>query len=239
MATAHALLPFGDPSRGRRLVKVLAWLAGIACGRRARAARHRRRRLVLEPVGRPHAASGSGTSLAGWSLQTVQTTLTALGWYFILRAALSGRAAALPPGARGIRGGRRAERVPARQHRDVRDAADVRRDHPRRQLPGRARRDARAEDLLHGRRRVRLRLPVRVRAGHVRAPARAAARPSRPDATSSPAPCCCSRPRAHLPAQAAGLWAKAKQGGAILAGRATTCSSRCCRRSAPGSPSSA
>ena len=24
------LLPFGDPSRGRRLVKVLGWLAGIA-----------------------------------------------------------------------------------------------------------------------------------------------------------------------------------------------------------------
>ena len=30
---------------------------------------------------------GLGYLLAGWSLQTVQTTLTALGWYFILRAA--------------------------------------------------------------------------------------------------------------------------------------------------------
>ena len=30
---------------------------------------------------------GLGYLLAGWSLQAMQTTLTALGWYFILRAA--------------------------------------------------------------------------------------------------------------------------------------------------------
>ena len=30
---------------------------------------------------------GLGYLVAGWSLQTMQTTLTALGWYFILRAA--------------------------------------------------------------------------------------------------------------------------------------------------------
>ena len=34
---------------------------------------------------------GLGYLVAGWSLQTVQTTLTALGWYFILRAAYPGR----------------------------------------------------------------------------------------------------------------------------------------------------
>ena len=35
---------------------------------------------------------GLGYLVAGWSLQTVQTTLTALGWYFILRAAYPARA---------------------------------------------------------------------------------------------------------------------------------------------------
>ena len=81
------LLPFGDPSRGRRLVKVGAWLLGTAVvvG-------------VLELLGVDvagwfeelwDALTGIGIEylLAGWSLQTVQTTLTALGWYFILRAA--------------------------------------------------------------------------------------------------------------------------------------------------------
>jgi len=80
-------LPFGDPSRGRRLLKVLAWLAGVAA-------------IVglLELLGVDVAGwfsdvwdsltgIGAGYLVAGWSLQTVQTTLTALGWYFILRAA--------------------------------------------------------------------------------------------------------------------------------------------------------
>jgi uncharacterized membrane protein YbhN (UPF0104 family) len=79
-------LPFGDPSRGRRLVKVLAWLAGIAAIV-----------ALLELLGIDVAGwfsslwdalsgIGLGYLVAGWSLQTVQTTLTALGWYFILRA---------------------------------------------------------------------------------------------------------------------------------------------------------
>jgi uncharacterized membrane protein YbhN (UPF0104 family) len=83
----HRLLPFGDPSRGRRLVKVLGWLAGVAIvvG-------------VLELLGVDVAGwfssvwdaltgIGFGYLVAGWTLQTAQTTLTALGWYFILRAA--------------------------------------------------------------------------------------------------------------------------------------------------------
>jgi uncharacterized membrane protein YbhN (UPF0104 family) len=80
-------LPFGDPSRGRRLLKVLGWLAGIALAVAA-----------LELVGVDVAGwlskmwdaltgIGLGYLLAGWALQTLQTTLTALGWYFILRAA--------------------------------------------------------------------------------------------------------------------------------------------------------
>jgi uncharacterized membrane protein YbhN (UPF0104 family) len=79
-------LPFGDRSRGRRLVKVLGWLAGVALAL-----------VVLDLLGADvtgwfsdvwDALTGVGLGylLAGWGLQTVQTTLTALGWYYILRA---------------------------------------------------------------------------------------------------------------------------------------------------------
>lgn len=86
----HRLLPFWDPSRARRLVKVVAWLAGIAL-------------LIagLELVGvevggwfsdlwETSTAIPFGYQLVGWSAQTVQTTLTALAWYFILRAGFPG-----------------------------------------------------------------------------------------------------------------------------------------------------
>jgi uncharacterized membrane protein YbhN (UPF0104 family) len=80
------VLPFRDPSRRRRLVKVGAWLAGIALVL-----------LILDLLG---VGVGGWLSelwdsltdisleylLAGWALQTVQTTFTALAWYFILRA---------------------------------------------------------------------------------------------------------------------------------------------------------
>jgi uncharacterized membrane protein YbhN (UPF0104 family) len=86
-ARRYRWLPFGDPSRGRRLVKVLAWLAGIALVVAA-----------LELLGVDVAGwfssmwdalggIGLGYLVAGWSLQTLQTTLTALAWYFILLAA--------------------------------------------------------------------------------------------------------------------------------------------------------
>jgi uncharacterized membrane protein YbhN (UPF0104 family) len=85
-------LPFGDHSRPRRLGKVLAWLVGIALGL-----------VILDVLGvdvrgwlsdlwDALSEIGLGYLLAGWTLQTLQTTLTALGWYFILRAAYpSGR----------------------------------------------------------------------------------------------------------------------------------------------------
>jgi uncharacterized membrane protein YbhN (UPF0104 family) len=80
------LLPFDDPSRRRRIVKVVAWLIGVAMVV-----------LVLNLLGvdvRGWLSSvwdaltdiSLGYLLAGWAVQTVQTTLTALPWYFILRA---------------------------------------------------------------------------------------------------------------------------------------------------------
>src|SRR4051812_8195574 len=88
-ARHHRWLPFGDPSRPRRLVKVLAWLVGLALvvG-------------VLELVGIDVVGwfsdlwdtlteIGLGYLVAGWTFQTAQTMLTALGWYFILRAAFA------------------------------------------------------------------------------------------------------------------------------------------------------
>ena len=86
----HRLLPFWDPSRARRLVKVAAWLVGIALFV-----------LVLELVGvdvsgwfsdlwNAVTAGSVGYQLVGFSAQTVQITLTALAWYFILRAGFPG-----------------------------------------------------------------------------------------------------------------------------------------------------
>jgi uncharacterized membrane protein YbhN (UPF0104 family) len=80
------VLPFRDPSRRRRLVKVGTWLAGIALVL-----------LVLDLLGvgvggwlRELWDALNDISieylLAGWAVQTVQTTFTALAWYFILRA---------------------------------------------------------------------------------------------------------------------------------------------------------
>ena len=82
-----AWLPFRDPSRGRRLVKVFAWLAGVALAVAILGL------LGVDVVGwfdqtwDALTGIGLGYLAAGWSLQTLQTTLTALAWYFILRAA--------------------------------------------------------------------------------------------------------------------------------------------------------
>ena len=79
--------PFGDHSRPRRLAKVLAWLLGIAVAL-----------AVLDLLGvdvlgwfsdlwDALSSIGLGYLLAGWTLQTGQTTLTAFAWYSILHAA--------------------------------------------------------------------------------------------------------------------------------------------------------
>jgi uncharacterized membrane protein YbhN (UPF0104 family) len=83
---ASAVTPFDDPSRGRRLLKIAAWLAGIALVV-----------LVLQLLGidvrgwisdfwDSLTAISIQYIVAGVALQTVQTTLTALGWWYILRA---------------------------------------------------------------------------------------------------------------------------------------------------------
>jgi uncharacterized membrane protein YbhN (UPF0104 family) len=88
IAAEHAspVLPFHDPSRRRRLVKVGAWLVGIAV---AVGVLHL---LGVDVSGWLSEMWDTLTEvsfeylLAGWALQTVQTTLTALAWFFILKA---------------------------------------------------------------------------------------------------------------------------------------------------------
>jgi uncharacterized membrane protein YbhN (UPF0104 family) len=79
-------LPFGDPSRRSRLGKVAAWLVGILAAVVVL-------RLLgvdilgwLDSVWEALTGISFGYLVAGWAVQTVQTTLTALGWYYILRA---------------------------------------------------------------------------------------------------------------------------------------------------------
>ena len=86
-ARAHWWHPIGDPSRGRRLVKVLAWFVGIAVVIGVL------QLLGVDVIGwfsdvwDALTSVGVGYLIVGWTLQTAQTTLTALGWFFILRAA--------------------------------------------------------------------------------------------------------------------------------------------------------
>jgi hypothetical protein len=80
-------LPFGHRSRRRRLVTVFAWFAAAVPAL-----------AVLDLLGVDvlgwfsdlwDALTGIGVGylLAGWALQTVQTTLTAFAWYSVLRVA--------------------------------------------------------------------------------------------------------------------------------------------------------
>jgi uncharacterized membrane protein YbhN (UPF0104 family) len=86
-ARQHWWHPIGDPSRGRRLVKVAAWLAGVAVVVALLGLLGVDVRGWFSDVWDALTSVGFGYLVAGWALQTVQTTLTALGWYFILRAA--------------------------------------------------------------------------------------------------------------------------------------------------------
>ena len=81
------LLPFNDPSRASRVRKVLAWLGGTAAVVIVLGLLGVDVRGWLEDLRDSLNDIGFGYLVAGWSLQTVQTTMTALGWYYILRAA--------------------------------------------------------------------------------------------------------------------------------------------------------
>jgi uncharacterized membrane protein YbhN (UPF0104 family) len=80
-------LPFGDESRSRRVAKVLAWLAGMALALGALDLLGVDVSEWFSQLWDALSEPGVGYLLAGWALQTVQTTMTALGWFAILRAA--------------------------------------------------------------------------------------------------------------------------------------------------------
>jgi uncharacterized membrane protein YbhN (UPF0104 family) len=80
------LLPFEDPSRGRRLLKVLAWIAGTAVVVTVLGLLGVNVTGWLDRLWDTLTGIGLGYLVAGWTLQTIQTSLTALAWYFILRA---------------------------------------------------------------------------------------------------------------------------------------------------------
>jgi uncharacterized membrane protein YbhN (UPF0104 family) len=95
-ATARRLrgarwLPFDDPSRPRRLGKVVAWLVGMVLVVAALELAGVDVRGWFSSLWDALTEIPLGYLAAGWSLQTVQTTLTALGWFFILRAGFPGR----------------------------------------------------------------------------------------------------------------------------------------------------
>jgi uncharacterized membrane protein YbhN (UPF0104 family) len=74
-------------ARARRLAKVGLWLAGVAVAVGVLALLGVDVRGWFSDVWDALTSVGLGYLAAGWTLQTVQTTLTALGWCFILRAA--------------------------------------------------------------------------------------------------------------------------------------------------------
>ena len=80
------ILPFGDPSRRRRLFKVGAWLVGVIVVVAVLHALGVDVRGWLSSVWDALTEISAKYLIAGWAVQTVQTTLTALAWYFILRA---------------------------------------------------------------------------------------------------------------------------------------------------------
>lgn len=86
VAAPSGLSPFREGSRGRRLAVVGAWVVGIAVVIALLGL------LGVDVIGWFESLWDTLTEIslgylaAGLALQTVQTTLTALGWYFILRA---------------------------------------------------------------------------------------------------------------------------------------------------------
>jgi uncharacterized membrane protein YbhN (UPF0104 family) len=80
------VVPFGDPSRRSRLVKVVVWLLAIGVAVVVLNLLGVDVRGWLDSVWDALTEVAFQYLVAGWALQTVQTTLTALAWYYILRA---------------------------------------------------------------------------------------------------------------------------------------------------------
>lgn len=85
-AKRSPILPFHDPSRRRRLLKVGGWLLGVAAAVFVLHLLGVDVRGWISSVRDALTEISLGYLVAGWAVQTVQTTLTALGWYYILRA---------------------------------------------------------------------------------------------------------------------------------------------------------
>jgi uncharacterized membrane protein YbhN (UPF0104 family) len=79
-------VPLGDSSRPRRLLKIAGVLAGIAAALVLLDVLGVDVRGWISDVWDALTEIGLKYLVVGWSLQTVQTVLTSLGWYYILRA---------------------------------------------------------------------------------------------------------------------------------------------------------
>ena len=237
-AVAH-VAPFHDPSReappgqGRRLDHRHR-------GRhlRPRLSRRRCHRLAPGPVG-PDQGNSCRLHRRG---ARVSDRSDALGGAFVLRdpaRGLSGPGRVLADRDR-LRRRRRDEQLPAREHRHVRDADHVHRDHPGRDLPRRDRGLSRAEDLLHDRGHVRLPLPLPVRARLVQREPRQHLRESGDDDLDPGGRGLFDRhPRPHLLGAGEEALGEGKAGRRRSSpARRSTSSTRSCPRSSPGSASS-
>ncbi len=88
--TTRRLTPFHDRSRGWRLGKVIAWLAGIAVVVIVCELAGFDVRSWFSQLWDTMTSISLGYIVAGITFQTGQTTLTAAGWYFILAAGYPG-----------------------------------------------------------------------------------------------------------------------------------------------------
>ena len=150
------------PAQGRRLAR-----RHRARRRRPEPARDRRRRLAVGPLGPDQGRSRPATSSRGCSSRRGQTVFAGLSYYGILRAAYPGQVEFWPIVTAYAVGVAMNNFLPANIGTFATLVMFVRH-HPGLHVPRGARRLPRPEDLLHGRRHVRLPLPLPVRAGLVR-----------------------------------------------------------------------
>jgi uncharacterized membrane protein YbhN (UPF0104 family) len=91
MTQADAVLPFRDRSRTRRLLKIAAWLGGLSVALVVLSFLDVDIRGWLSDLADSLTSISAAYLVAGFAFQTAQTTLTALGWYFILRSAFGAK----------------------------------------------------------------------------------------------------------------------------------------------------